>query len=51
MHDQLVSQVFMLFLRDQNKSAVLALSDKHNILGGVLGMLKLTLSALPFHGG
>lgn len=51
MHDKFVSQVLLFFLRDQNKSAVLALSDKDNILGVALGLLKLALSALPFHGG
>ena len=51
MQDQLVSQVFLFLLRDQNKSAVFALSDKDNILGAVLRMLKLALSTLPFHGG
>lgn len=49
--DQLVFQVFLFLLRDQNKSAVLALSDKDNILGAVFRMLKLALGALPFHGG
>lgn len=51
MQDQFVSQVFLFLLRDQNKSAILALSDKDNILGGVLRMLKFALGALPFHGG
>jgi hypothetical protein len=51
MHNQLVSQVLLFLLRDQNKSAVLALSDKDNILGAVLRRLNLALSALPFHGG
>lgn len=51
MQDQFVSQVFLFLLRDQNKSAILALSDKDNILGAALRMLKLALGALPFHGG
>ncbi len=52
MHYQLVSQVFLFFLRDQDQSAVLVLSNKHNILGGlVLRMLIVAVCALPFHGG
>ena len=52
MHYQLVSQVFLFFLRDQDQPAILILSDKHNILGVVvLRMLIVAVCALTFHGG